>query len=180
MLFVFLIVAAIVTAVAALFDWRTGHIPDWISLGALGLAPLAHLGVHLADGRGLGALAAGAGFSLVGAALCGLVPYILWRAEAIGGGDVKLFAAVGALLGPIVGIRAELYAFIAGMLWAPAMLAYEGKLFRTLGNTLALFGNLFKPKAKRRKVPREMMTKMRFGPAIFAGTVATAIVEWGA
>jgi prepilin peptidase CpaA len=173
----FLLTAVVVTATAALFDWRTGRIPDWLTLGALATAPLAQAESQLLSGNGANALSA-LGISIAGALACGLIPWLLWRVEAIGGGDVKLFAAVGALCRPVVGIEAELYAFIAGMLIAPAMLAYEGKLFRTMGNSLALFGNLFRPKSKRKEVPRELMTKMRFGPAIFLGTLAAVALRW--
>ena len=65
--------------------------------------------------------------------------------------------------------------------WTAAVrLAYEGKLLRTLGNTLALVVNPLRPKDKRKALPPEMMSEMRFGPAIFAGTLAAALVNWGA
>jgi prepilin peptidase CpaA len=57
-------------------------------------------------------------------------------------------------------------------------MAYEGKLLRVLGNTLALAVNPLLPKAKRREIPPEQLTWTRMGPAIFVGTAVTAVLHW--
>lgn len=173
----FLAFALVVTAIAAWHDWRTGHIPDWITLGPLLAAPVLHFGFFVAQGRSAEALDAGL-YSVLGAALCAAVPIALYRVDGMFGGDVKLLAAVGAILRPVAGIEAEFFAFVAAALIAPARLAYEGKLTQVLANTVALVVNPFRPKHRRREVPPEMMTKMRFGPAIFAGTCAAALTHW--
>ena len=173
----FLVFALVVTAVAALYDWRTGHIPDWLTLGSLCVAPVAHVAFHVAQGRSGEALDAGLN-AVLGAAVCAAVPILLYRVEGMYGGDVKLLAALGAILRPMGGIEAELFAFIAAALFAPARLAYEGKLGSVFANTVALVLNPFRPKHRRREIPREMLTKMRFGPAIFAGTCAAALTQW--
>ena len=173
----FLIAALLVTGAAAVFDWKTGHMPNWLTLGALVLAPFGHLGVSIAAGSS-GTALTNAGLSIAGAGVCALVPYLLWRAEGMWGGDVKLLAALGALLRPMVGIETEMYAFIAGMLYALGKMAYEGKLMRTLANSVTLMFNPLRQKGSRKEVPREMMTKMRLGPSIFAGTVVMAVLHW--
>jgi prepilin peptidase CpaA len=93
----------------------------------------------------------------------------------MGGGDVKLFAAIGALCGVTDGLRAESYSLVAALVVAPAYLAYRGTLLRTLGQSLALVVNAFRPAHARRRVPAELMTWFRLGPAIFAGTAAMAL-----
>jgi prepilin peptidase CpaA len=173
----FLGFAVLVAAIAAAFDWRTGHIPNWVTLVPLGLAPLAHAGVFIVNDRAGQALAAG-GFSVLGAALCALVPVFLYRAGGLGGGDVKLFAAIGAICRPMIGIEAQFYGFIAAALFAPARLAYEGKLLKVLANTVALVANPFLPKERRREITPEMLTWQGLGPAIFVGTCATALMHW--
>lgn len=173
----FLAAAVLVAAVAAWFDWRTGHIPDWVSLAPLAVGPIAHGIVAVATGNSHEAVQA-AGYSILGAATCAFVPLVLYRAGAIGGGDVKLLAAIGALLRTRVGIEAEFYAFLAAALIAPARLAYEGKLLRVLANSLALVVNPFRPKERRRPITPEMMTSVRFGPAIFLGVAGAALVFW--
>src|SRR5258706_3621470 len=132
----FLMAALLVAAIAALTDWRTGHIPNWLTLGALAIAPFAHVARAVQSGvHGTDAVIAGT-FSLVGAAVCGVVPILLYRAEAIGAGDIKLLLAIGALLKPIVGFEAEMYSFFAAGIFAPARLAYEGRLFVVIRNTV--------------------------------------------
>jgi prepilin peptidase CpaA len=177
----FLAFAIAVAAIGAWYDWRTGHIPDWVTVWPLGLAPLAHIAVVLLQGGTTHDAIKAAGFSILGAVACAFTPIVLYRAsggKAIGGGDLKLLAALGAILRPMAGIEAEFYAFFAAMLIAPARLAYEGKLFRVLGNTLALALNPFLPKHRRRQISPEMMTSMRFGPAIFVGTCGAALTQW--
>jgi prepilin peptidase CpaA len=172
----FLLAALVVSGVAALFDHRTGHIPNWLTLGPLLAAPVAHLGVALAFGRSHEAFAS-AGFSIVGAFAVGIVPFFLYREGAIFGGDVKLLAALGAITRPMLGVELLFYSFIIAALYAPARMAYEGKLLKVLGNTVKIAFNRFRPKHKREEVPAEMLTEMRFGPSIFAGVVLTVLLR---
>jgi prepilin peptidase CpaA len=169
----------VVTAIAAAYDLRSGHIPNWLTLGALVVGIAGHAVLGYVTFGAARAVLTGAAFSLLGAATCAAIPLFLYRSGAIGGGDVKLLAAIGAILRPLLGIEAELYGFIAAAVFAPGWLAYEGKLGATLKNTLALIKNPFLPKDKRRKGPQEMLTKVRFGPAIFVGCCGVAVMHWG-
>ena len=176
----FLGFAVLVTALAAWSDLRRWEMPNAVTLGPLLIAPVAHAVVNGLAFRTLGAAAQGAGFSVSGALLCLLVPAgIRWAdPDGVGGGDMKLFAALGAILRPLLGIEAEFYACLAACVIAFGQLAYQGKLLHVLGNTLTLAINPFLPRAKRRDIPREMLTRTRFGPGIFAGTVVVAILHW--
>lgn len=176
----FLVAATLLAAMAAVSDWRTGLIPDRLTLPALLGAPLAYLARGLATHAGTEAAVSEAGWSLAGALACAAIPVLLYRQSAIGFGDVKLFAALGALLQPLMGLEVETYGFVAAALLAPARLAYEGKLLKTLKNTLALVVNPFMPKEKRRSVDQEMMSWFRLGPAIFVGTVLATLMHWRA
>jgi prepilin peptidase CpaA len=173
----FLLAAVLVALVAAWFDARSGEMPNWVTVPPLFAAPVAHA-VAAATSGGFDAALQAAGYSVLGALVCVLVPGGLYSAKAIGGGDVKLFAALGALLGMRIGIDAELGAVLAMVLIALGTLAYQGKLFRVLGNTFALAFNPLLPKAKRREIPPEQLTWARFGPAIFLGTAAAVVMHW--
>lgn len=169
--------ALVITVLAGWLDFRTGHIPNWLTLLPLCIAPFVHLALGFATG---GRSAAGQAFlfSVLGALACGAVPLLLFQAGGIHGGDVKLLAALGALCRTSVGIQCELYAFIVALIYAPARLAYEGKLLKVMGNTLMMAANPFLPKARRRKISPEMMTEMRFGPAVAVGTAIGVFLSW--
>lgn len=173
----FLLAAVVISAIGAATDLRSGEIPNWLTLGPLALAPLVHLGVTAAR-SGLREGLEAAGFSVLGAVVCALVPYVLFVKGGMFGGDVKLLAALGAICRPLLGIEAEFYAFIAAAVLAMAKMTWDGKLLRVLGNTARLAFNPFLPEAKRRPIENEMMTLMRFGPAIFLGMLATALIHW--
>lgn len=172
------IVAMTVAAVAGWFDWRKGEIPNWLTYPAIGLAPLLHIArISMAKEPMESALQEGA-VSIGGAILCGIVPLILFRQNAIGGGDVKLFIAVGALLQPVIGVEAQMYGFFAGAILAPARLAYEGKLFSTLKNALVIGANLFLPAAKQRSVDAAVLSWFRLGPAVALGVALASYLHW--
>jgi prepilin peptidase CpaA len=174
----FLVATLVVVGVAAISDWRTGHIPNWLTLGALAVAPFAHAARAVAGGlHGADAVFSGC-FSLVGAAICAIVPVLLYRADAIGAGDIKLLLAIGALLKPLYGFEAEMYSFFAAGLFAPARLAYEGRLFAVIRSTVSVAVNPFMPKDRRKKIDPQMLTWFRFAPSIFLGTLVTAVIHW--
>ena len=93
--------ALLLGAIAAPIDLRTGRIPDRLTLPVLFAAPLI---AGLADG------VLGLASSLLGLALAAAVPLAAHARGAMGGGDVKLFAALGALLGASDALAIELAA----------------------------------------------------------------------
>jgi len=174
----FLVAAVVVAALAAWTDWRTGHIPNWLTLGALAAAPVAHVVAGIAQhATKTDALLSGA-MSIVGAVVCGLLPALLYRVNAIGGGDVKLFVALGAVLRPMLGGEAEIWGFLATGLIAPFLLAYQGKLFKTVTNAVFLLINPFLGKERRREITPQEMSWFRMGPAILLGAVFVALEHW--
>jgi prepilin peptidase CpaA len=175
----FLIAAAAVSGVAALTDATTGRIPNWLTLGALACALLFHFayGWHFAHTASVGfaELAKSAG----GMVLCAAAPCFLYWKGAIGGGDVKLFAAIGAMCLPLAGLEMMTYAFIVATVLAGAKLAYQGVLLQTFGRSFALVANPLRKPEKRKEVPAELMTWFRMGPAIFLGAVVTVVLHLG-
>ena len=171
-----LLVVLFTCAIAAAWDLRTGEIPN--PLIALGfVATLAAMALGAAD---LGAFARGLGWMVVGLVIVALVPLMLFRAGGMGGGDVKLLALVGAALGPYAGIESELYAFVIAMLYAPVRLIWEGKLVAAMKATGTMAVRPLLPKHRRPSPPpRETLTALRFGPAIFLGTLLTFVHHLG-
>jgi prepilin peptidase CpaA len=175
-----LITVVAITAVAGWIDLRTGKIPNQVVLIGFCVGVLMHLFVHRAQAHP--ETLADWGYPLLniglGVIACAIVPLLLFYTGAMGGGDTKLLAMVGAILGPLVGLQIEFYAFIAIALYAPIKMAYEGRILRLLGNVLALTANPFRAKAKRRVIPQELLTKLRFGPAVFAASALVSVLRW--
>jgi prepilin peptidase CpaA len=160
-----------VAATAAATDARSGLIPNWITLPPL----LAALVLHFIT-QGAGGLA----LSLAGALVCGLVPYLLFRQGTMGGGDVKLLAALGALGGPEVGLEIELIGMTLAALYALAVLAWRGGLARTLLSSLWIVANVFLPASRRREIKQTELVALRLGVPLFLGTVASVVLTGGA
>jgi len=176
----FLAAAVMVAVVAAWTDWRTGHIPNWLTFGAIAVGPIGHVVYELSYGATKQEAITEGCYSIVGAFACGAIPLLLYVRSAIGGGDIKLLVGLGAILQTKIGIEAEMYGFFAAALIAPARLAYEGKLFRTVTNAFYLALNPVLPKDKRREITPETMSWFRMGPAILLGTIFTALLHWSA
>src|SRR5687768_17004583 len=124
---ILLFVGLLVCLVAAITDVKTGKIPNQLTLPVLVLAPPGHVALALHGGAAFGDALWQGLLSVGGLLLCALVPLLMWRFNAIGGGDVKLFAAIGALALPSFGFEAQLYVLVAAALLAPIKLVYEGK-----------------------------------------------------
>lgn len=174
---VFLIAIA-VAAVGAGYDWRKGEIPDWLTLPTILVAPLLHIIRFKVAKETMDASLYEGAYSLGGAAVSAIVPVLLFRQSAIGGGDLKLFVALGAVLQPVLGVEAQMYGFFAGAILAPARLAYEGKLISTIKNSFSILANFFLPKSRQHTVDAATLTWFRLGPAILLGVILTAYLHW--
>ena len=107
-----LFIAGALGLVAVVEDLRRRRVPNWLTAaGAVGaLSCAAWGGWHT-----LGSAAAGA---LVGFLI--LLPFHYFG--SMGGGDVKLMAAYGALLGPSGILLAAVFAAVFGGIWAAVAL----------------------------------------------------------
>lgn len=150
---------------AAVVDIRTRRIPNELT------AAMAGVGVGLAA-SGVGGLTVWgsiAGFAL-GLAL--MTPGHVFGAT--GAGDVKLMAAVGALVGPATVVSAFLFTAIAGGILAVAVAARR----RRLASTIARTGRLIAAPSDARQEIRAATAAHRFayGPAIAVGSVLAGFI----
>lgn len=152
--------ALLLSGIAAVTDFRTGHIPNWLTVPPMVIGPLMN---GLVDG----AVAAFA--SLASMLICGAVPLLMFFKQGMHGGDTKLFIAIAALCGTMVGIESQLIAFVVASIYAMGRLAWDGKLLATLGRSLYLGLNPILPQRWRKSANPELMQKLRLGGAIFAG-----------
>lgn len=161
-----------VSMLAAAIDFRSGRIPNWLTFPTIVLA-LAEASVlhHLT----------GLAHAVLGLLVCGAVPWLLHRfsgGEAIGGGDVKLFAALGAFAGVTLGLEIELSSFTLLAVFALVQLAFRGQLLLVLGNVVRILLRPFRQSGRKLPLSPASLTQMRMGPAIAVAVLVTAITEW--
>lgn len=122
---VVLLTVLLVTAMCT--DLRSSRIPNWLTFPSMGLAIVAH---------GWSAGLPGALFSLGGLGM-GLGLFLLIHLSgSIGAGDVKLMAAVGAMVGPYGALLSGLLAIMVGGVYAVGAMYYQWGFFGT-GRKLA-------------------------------------------
>ena len=114
-----------VAAIACITDLRTRRIPNVLTFGAA----LAGLLYQFAIG-GIDALGQG----LLGWLLGAVIFFLPFALGGLGGGDVKLLAALGAWLGPVDALWLVLYSGIAGGIMALAVSAIHGYLGTAVEN----------------------------------------------
>ena len=114
-------------AAAAVVDWRTLRIPNWLTVPGMLYGLLYNATSDTSIGSGLafaaGGLAVGMGI---------LLPLYLMR--VLGAGDVKLAGAIGAFLGAAATLKALLIVFIVGGIAALLYAAVRGALGRLSQN----------------------------------------------
>jgi prepilin peptidase CpaA len=159
-----LVVLAAGLIVAAVVDIRTRRIPNELTavMSGLGLAMAATgiSGVHPA--------AAVAGF-VIGMLL--MMPgYLL---GATGAGDVKLMAAVGAVVGPSLVVTAFLFTAIAGGALAIVVAMRRGRVAAALAGTGRLIAS---PGAAKQEIRTAGAAhRFAYGPAIALGSLVAAL-----
>ena len=114
-------------SVAAVIDVFSRRIPNWVTFAAFIAGVL--INTWLAGAGGILLALAGAA---LGVAL--LLPFYAIR--AMGAGDVKLLAAIGALLGPQALVSVAVYGALVGGAISLVMLCVRRRLFVTLNEML--------------------------------------------
>lgn len=152
-------------AVAVVIDLRSRRIPNLLTA--------------LMAATGLGLAATGSSGLTVAASLGGMVLGLLLMMPghalgATGAGDVKLMAAVGAIVGPGLIVPAFLFTCIAGGVLATGVALHRRRLAETVAGT----GRLIAAPAKARTEIQGAAASRRFayGPAIAAGSVIAVLI----
>jgi prepilin peptidase CpaA len=161
-----LVIAAVAGSggVGAAVDLRTRRVPNWLTLG------ITALGITLAAANLTGqSIAAALGGFAVGLLLM-LPGHIV---GATGAGDVKLFAAVGSILGPAGIAVAFVYTAIFGGALALTAAVLRGRLQDTLQETatLVVTGGANVAKIERPSADN----RFAYAPAIALGTLVAAL-----
>lgn len=162
-LLVLLPLAAFVTY----YDIRYRRIPNMLILAAL----VAGLAINIGFSGTSGALSSVEGFGLA------FVPMLLMHLfGAMGAGDVKLFGAIGAVLG----VSMVPLAFVVVVMFGAALAVYSmirsGTVFSTLHGVLRIFvGMLPGWEMPRFAMPPDRRHTIPYGVAIMLGSLITAV-----
>lgn len=165
-------VSALIVLVAVGFDLKTRSIPNTVTLGGLAAGLAIHVVTGIVSSGVMGGLR-GLGVSLLGAFACSILPIIAWKRNEMGGGDVKLFAALGALLGAGVGFDIQAKTFVLAFV---LLFPYRLLRHRVLGVAIKNAGiglvNLVRAKSAQVK----LLDAPKLPPVIMAPTIGIAFV----
>jgi prepilin peptidase CpaA len=159
----------VVVAVAAYTDVRSGRIFNKLTYGAAGAGLMLNT---LAYGLA-GAVASAEGW-LLGAAV--FIAFFLLG--AMGAGDVKLMAAVGAIMGPLFLVNAFLFTGLAGGVIAMIVVLRRRRVGYMLASmSLQLQSVLVFKQLPQPEDPRTSSLGFPYGVAIAIGSVAALFVR---
>jgi prepilin peptidase CpaA len=177
-----LIAAAVLTVLCLLLacavwsDIRHRRVPNWLVLAGA----CAGIGFNSVLPEGFGFASALPGAIGFGDALAGLATGLglmlpLYLLRAMGAGDVKLMAMVGAFLGPRATVGVVLATFIAGGVLILAVVLRNGTLGRLLANVrmmmLSSFFKLMLYEIPAVDAAPVSAGRLPYGVAIAAGTI---------
>ena len=153
------------TILAALLDWRSRRIPNWLTVPGFISGVTLHTvlngwhGLQFALGGGV-------------LALFLLLPLVLLR--ALGAGDWKLMGAVGAFLGPVFFVFVFFGSVLASGIMAVVQMYRAGRVVETFRNMWTLVKGFFAFGLKKNpqiSLDNPRLLKLPFGVAVAAATI---------
>jgi len=167
------LLALTIALTAGTIDLRTRRIPNWLTVSGA----LLGIGMHMYQSSIAGTIVALQGMVL---ALIVLFPMVLLR--AMGAGDWKLMASLGAILGPWMMLFVLLAAIFLSGIMAVVMVVRANKVKETFNNMFVLvqgflaFGLRANPEIS---LDNPALLKLPFGVAVALGSVVCfAAARW--
>lgn len=149
--------------VAVVTDMRSSRIPNWLTFPSMALALAAHAWLHGLQGCLFSLLGFAVGLGLF------LGPHLL---GCMGAGDVKLMAAVGAIVGPQDALLSALLSATVGGLYALGAMWHHWGLRSAVCRMGCSVRSLVTPGGQRASVQEMALPyRLRYGVAIAGGTL---------
>src|SRR5215468_4049000 len=126
-------ILAVLALTAAILDIATRRVPNAVTVSGA----IAGIAIHTAE-EGV----RGTGIAFAGLAVGLLVFLPLFLLQGMGGGDVKLMAAIGAIVGAQNCVIIFVLTALLGGLLAVGLLVYKGGLLTAIRNTVTILGQL--------------------------------------
>ena len=152
-----------ILAFACYGEIRERKIPNWLTLGGIVLG----IGAAVIEGGVDGLTDSALGLAIAGGLF---LPFCLLG--VVGGGDMKLMAAVGAIVGWPMVLRVVCNTCIAGGVIAVAIMAWNGVLLTTLANTFRILVGMPRRAQGLRNPPM-----VPYALAITLGTLIAAFMQ---
>ena len=172
------VILSALVIVAAFWDIRTRRIPNWLTLAGVILG--FSLNMFLFERPLEGLL-----YSLKGFGLALGIYMVLYVLHAMGAGDVKLMAAVGAMVGWTDWFGILVLTSVAGAVAGLALVMFKGRLRRTLGNVGIIVTSLGRGRAPYKETPEldvssDQGMRLPHGALIALGTLGflAAALRW--
>ena len=124
----FLLCALVIASIGASIDVRTARIPNWLTYGGLAAALVSRAVMGWIEFRS----------GLMGLLIAGGMFLLLFLIGGMGGGDVKLMAAVGTWAGSSQALPVLITSAIVGGLLAVLYMILGRRILLTLRNSLEL------------------------------------------
>ena len=166
----------VLVIVAAIWDIRTRRIPNWLTISGVVLGVALNTFLFEIDGLL---------FSLKGLGVAFVVYFILYLLHAMGAGDVKLMAAVGAAVGAGNWLGILVLTSVAGAVAGLLLVAFKGRFRKTLGNLGIIITSLGRGRAPYKETPEldvssDKAMRLPHGALIALGTLGflAAALRW--
>ena len=166
------VLTVLLVGIAVFTDLRWRRIPNSLTFTAFSLAVASRLAFQGLPGFGL---------ALLGALIAPIILVLLHGGRGLGMGDLKLAAAIGAIVGPMLAVVTMLVTAIVGGVLAIAMMMRPGGQLHGIVRLFSI-GIPFLGHNEREtyKTPaaRNTVATMPYGVAIGVGSILTLAVCW--
>jgi len=166
-----IVLTIVVVVIAMITDLLSRRIPNLLTFPAFLLAIALRIAFQGWVGLGL---------ALAGAILAPTLLLVMHGGKGLGMGDLKLAAAIGAILGPALAVASVLLTAVAGGILGIGMMLKPGGSLRNLISVISIGLPFRKKKGEGEPAADEspVAITMPYGVAIGAGSLMTLAVYW--